>query len=1587
MSIRANILLLAVFVFLSVIGANAATYTVTKVADTNDGSTSLVDVFAPSITYTPFANTLSVADRVLFVILTDETGVATGGLTPRIYYKKNNGGYLPENCTLFGGTAQNGTWNCTIVVADMGGMVATDVVSYFVVAQDTLGNLAANPSAGFVGTNVNTFTIPPTTPNTYTIANPLFVVDNTTDNGSLTACTAAAANDCSLRGAISRANSSTDNDTISFDATVFSSAQTITLGGSELSVANNGSLTINGTGANLLTISGNNLSRVFSVNGGDLTFSGLTVSRGNASGGNGGGILNMGILTITDSTIRDSVGQLGGGINNANNSGFFVTLTNVTITGNSANNGGGINNGGIGIGGTVTLTNSNVFGNTSGNLGGGIFNFSGAIILTNTNVTANNAAASGGGIGNLSGTVTITNSNISRNVAAFSNGGGIYHDNGGNMTVINSTVSNNRAALQGGGIYSATTGSTTLINATISENSSGTSGGGIAILQGTPTFRNTIISDNINNGSPNDIQGTINSQGYNLVSNTSGSGINGTLTGNILGQSAQLTPLGNYGGATQTRKLMANSPAIDAGSNALAVDGNNQPLTTDQRGAGFPRIINTTVDMGATERFPSLDLTVDTTSDNGSLTACTAAANDCSLRGAISRANGSAGDDTIAFDATVFATGQTITLGGSELSINNNGGLTITGTGVNLLHINGNNQSRVFLINPNSYVAISGMTVRNGNGVGAFSGYGGGIANSMGQLTLTAVTVSGNIATIDGGGIAGDGVTTLVNSSVNGNSANSSGGGIASSTGGTLNITNSTVNGNTAGFINGGIVSTGIMNITGSTISNNTCLSTIGSTGGIGTTNDTVITNSTISGNTIPNGTSNSGGGIWANGNLTVINSTITDNQGFDIGGIRNAGSATFILRNTIVAGNRNSATVPEVVGAFTANNNLIGNAGTATGFTGNGNLTNAIPRLLALGNYGGTTQTHALAPTSPAINAGTSTGAPTLDQRGAARVGNVDIGAFEAPTSLVVTNTSDNGAGSLRSAVAAANANPFFDNITFNILSSDAGCISGVCTITLTSGELAIANSIINIVGTGANLLTVSGNNASRIFNISTGANVIFSGLTISRGNAGDGGAISNDGFLTINDSVIKNSTAQFGGGFRNGNTVTLTNVTITGNSAFGGGGIHNGGGAVTMTNSNVSGNTSSNDAGGIFNSSGYVTLTNTTVNGNTALGTGGVVNLGGVLTITSSTISRNVGTFGDGGIGNTSGTLTVANSTISGNSGRTGGGIFTATFATVTLTNSTITGNSASNGGSGISILQGVPNIRNMIIAGNISAVGDVRGTVNSQGYNLIGNASATIINGDTTGNILNQNARLAPLGFYGGTTETHALLSGSPAVNAADSANVITLDQRGAARVGNVDMGAFELNSNQNGGNFVAVLPNGTQGMSYNFTLIPEAGTTSYCVSNGSLPPGLGGVSGCFSLAENEKSENAAPNAAIIISGTPTQGGIYNFTVTANNGGNTNVTNYRLQVLAPVAASVSVSGRVMAQDGRGIRNAIVTMTDSSGNVRLYRTSSFGYFSFDEVEVGQTYVFQVISKQFTFAPQVLTINDDLTELNFTAQ
>ena len=335
-------------------------------------------------------------------------------------------------------------------------------------------------------------------------------------------------------------------------------------------------------------------------------------------------------------------------------------------------------------------------------------------------------------------------------------------------------------------------------------------------------------------------------------------------------------------------------------------------------------------------------------------------------------------------------------------------------------------------------------------------------------------------------------------------------------------------------------------------------------------------------------------------------------------------------------------------------------------------------------------------------------------------------------------------------------------------------------------SGSTLSITKALTLNGAGAGSTILSGNNARRVLNITSNtATVNLNALTITQGTVSadpNGGGISKAGSGTLN----------------------VSNSTLSGNSAGQyGGGIYINGGTTTISNSTLSGNSASQFGGGIYINAGTATISNSTLSGNSASGFGGGIrNFGGTAIISNSTLSGNSASQG-GGIGIGGGTTTISNSTLSGNVASQGGGIY-INAGTTTISNSTLSGNSASSSGGGIYNIAPPQfiSLRNSIIAGNMNAGSpDVFGNFSNPQNNLIGNATGSTsftngVNGNIVGtSVAPVNPKLAPLGNYGGPTQTHALLPGSLAINAGAPTGAPPLDQRGAARVGNPDMGAYE------------------------------------------------------------------------------------------------------------------------------------------------------------------------------------------------
>lgn len=359
-----------------------------------------------------------------------------------------------------------------------------------------------------------------------------------------------------------------------------------------------------------------------------------------------------------------------------------------------------------------------------------------------------------------------------------------------------------------------------------------------------------------------------------------------------------------------------------------------------------------------------------TTTADGNNGACTVSL--CTLRDAVIANNAVLGTNIITLPAGLY----NLTIAGAnednaatgDLDIKAGSDLTINGAGAATTIIDGGALDRVFQVLGNATLfAVNDVTIRNG----LVTGSGGGIlSSSTDSLRLTNCVVTGNKSSGQGGGIFSSRVT-LVGTTVSGNqSTGDQGGGIflfnLSST-----ITSSTISGNTAADDGGGIYLNGSINVNAPAL--------------------LTISNSTISNNTNNAG---SGGGMFilSFATVTITSSTIAGNDSVSNpgGGISNVG-ASVTLKNTIIANNANGNCA----------NTAITDGGTNMQFPGTtcgATITSADPLLQVLANNGGPTQTRALGPGSPAINAASGCPPPATDQRGNTRPQGsaCEIGAFE---------------------------------------------------------------------------------------------------------------------------------------------------------------------------------------------------------------------------------------------------------------------------------------------------------------------------------------------------------------------------------------------------------------------------------------------------------------------------------------------------------------------------------------------------------------------------------------------------------------
>lgn len=1196
-----------------------------------------------------------------------------------------------------------------------------------------------------------------------------------------------------------------NHGTLALTSSTVSNSTTTTQGGG---IFNDGTLTLNHS-----TITGNNGSTgggIYTATTGKTYLTAGSIVSHNTATNTGGGIYNHGLTKIDASTINGSnyAADAGGGIWNDQT---LVILDGSNISGNTAGASGTGDGGGIyaGTGATTSITDTTISNNSSGAFGGGLWN-DGTMIIDGSTIAGSQTTSDGGGIWN-SASLTISSSTISGNTASRY-GAGLY--NVGSLTLSNSTIANNSGATYGGGINNA--GSLSAYDSTIALNSA-SNGGGIAqnLSDPTATLQGTIVSGNQASSTGDDLDIAIGAVtgSYDLTGDVSGTT---TLTSTqSQSGSAYLSPLGNYGGPTQTIAPLVGSLAF---GNGATFDVNSTTITTDQR--GFTRPVSGSFDIGAFQSQGSSAMVVNTLSDDP------VGAGFLTLRDAIGLASvqGSS-NQTITFDPSLAS--GTLQLNGSALEIDDSANsLTIDGGALNLT-LSGQGTSNIFTIDTGSTVELDNLTI-----TGGAAANGAGISNS-GTLSIVDSAIRGNTATTSGGGIENlaGGSLSITGSTISGNSAKY-GAGIINY--GTVTISDSVIASNVGG-IGGGIDSLGNVTILQSTIKDNSAYLSpgVGNAGGIRIAGATLtITGSTISGNTAVG----AAGGIYASGATNITNSTISGNSAYLGGAIYANGGAVLTLIDSTISANTasnqyggiggNSSQFTAALSGTILAGNTNGDITVGANYTNDHSLVGGDPMLSSLGNYGGTTQTMIPLAGSPAIGAGADFSV-TTDQRGLPRVGpSFDIGAVQSDLVVNTTGQTDgNGLLTLRDAVNIANLVSGNQNITF-----DSG-LSGE-TITLNGNALEINDSsgVISITGLGASNLTVDAAGNSAVFVIDLGSSVSISGLTITGGSNSGNGGIINSGTLTLTSSTVtQNSSDYSGGGIYNATSgvMTVTGSMISDNDSVG---IFNKG-HLTITTSTISGNSSTN-GGGIYNA-GTLLVTDSTITNNAAQYGGGISNYGDA-TIKYSTLSSNF-TYSNGyggaiynsgadasmdivastitsnqagkgaGIANQQGTLTIENSTITGNdAASTGGAIFNN--ATLTVTDSTIAVNQAAYGGGIYQTSTATAAINGTIIAANTgggSGGDDIARAVGSTltgSFDLVGDATnaSTLTSSRTgaTGSALNP--MLSSLGNYGGVTQTMVPLAGSLALGTGYAgAGAPTTDQRGIARpgIGANDIGAFQ------------------------------------------------------------------------------------------------------------------------------------------------------------------------------------------------
>ena len=730
--------------------------------------------------------------------------------------------------------------------------------------------------------------------------------------------------------------------------------------------------------------------------------------------------------------------------------------------------------------------------------------------------------------------------------------------------------------------------------------------------------------------------------------------------------------------------------------------------------------------------------------------------------------------------------------------------------------------------------------------------------NAHHVVLASAHETTGIGVTVDGFSITSGNANYLSFMTVNGNTADRYDGGGISTSYGTNTLTNNTLYNNSAYWAGGILTYHGTNTLTNNTLYNN---SVYISGGGICTNEGT----NTLTNNTLYNNSAVYGGGIYTgSGTNTLTNNTLHNNSVDYGGGIYTDGGMNTLKNNLFWANQKagnsgipgsdyeNSSTDPST---NTFENNMLQLPNNTTNYptTGGTTYTNNIyatdPLFINPADPDGADNLYRTAddglsiqPCSPAINAGTATGAPIEDITGYTRTGVPDIGAYEYnPTAIPSTiyvnayaTGSNNGTSwadaftSLQSALAKAHACPDIQEVwvaagTYKPSAYPQGC-SGCATdrdytfhlrdglkiyggfagmeTSITARNIAANPTILSgdyndddvVTGSGATLsITGNGENAHHVVlasaDATTGIGVTVDGFSITGGN---------------------------------GNADFSSYITFNGNNVYrsSGGGIYTGYGTNTLTNNTLYNNSANYSGGGIYTEYGTNTLANNTLYNNSADDYGGgIETYYGTNTLTNNTLYNNSAAVHGGGIYTQYGINTLANNTLYNNSANYSGGIYTY-YGTNILTNNTLYNNSANYSGGGIITWSGTNTLKNNIFwanqkAGSSTTAGaDYENSTTLSATNTFENNMLQLPNNTTnypttggttyTNNIYATDPLFINPADPDGADNIHrtaddglSIQPCSPAINTGIATGAPIEDITGYTRTGLPDIGAYEYN----------------------------------------------------------------------------------------------------------------------------------------------------------------------------------------------